>query len=240
MPWESSELFLATLDLSTASLADVRKVAGGSDSSVCQSQFSSSHLYYCSDESGYTLLYRLPLSPSSTAELAMPPSNFDVAEGDWTFSLCRYALLSPTHALLSPVINGLSQFQLLNLSSKTLTPVPSPFVSMEQLRVVSENEVVFIGSANAEPSAVTVVEFEGEGQEATFRTVKASAVVDKKTIPDGIFSTPEGVLLDVSDGKGGSRTVNVLFYPPSNPNFEGVSGELVSVSPSIVSSPSPR
>ena len=100
MPWDATELRVASYDVASgASTAGHQLIAGSDgDTSVLQPAWhpSSGALYYISDESGYWNLYRAPSSLKDGASSARCPAEVDFGGSSpgWSFGQQGFAFLA--------------------------------------------------------------------------------------------------------------------------------------------------
>lgn len=84
MPWESARLFSGTVALDEPSerVKDVKPIAGGKETSVCQPKWDAEGktVYFIWDKSGFGLLYRWDITAEGEPELAMETLEYDLAD----------------------------------------------------------------------------------------------------------------------------------------------------------------
>ncbi len=98
MPWDGSELWVATLD-EAGSPRDARKLAGGKSESIFQPEWSpAGGLYFVSDRTGWWNLYRF--DEEGTAEIVIA-RDAEFGQPQWSFDSRGYAFLEDGRILAS-------------------------------------------------------------------------------------------------------------------------------------------
>ena len=209
MPWDGTELWLADVG-ADGSLVNARCVAGGSDESIFQPEWSPDGvLHFVSDRSGWWNLYRLragqvePLAPME-AEFGLP---------QWTLGMSTYAFESATQIVCAYTQNGLWQLAALDTRARALQPVDAPFTSISGLRA-GPGRAVFIGASPSQSPAVV----EWNLRDGSFTVLRRSNSV---TVDEGYLSLPEPVEFPTENG----QTAHGLFYAPRNRDNSAPAGE---------------
>ncbi|KAI0317789.1 Alpha/Beta hydrolase protein [Amylostereum chailletii] len=183
-------------------------------------------LLFTSDETGYLnpRIYSVP-SKTHTALLASPISQ-DFSDIPWRLGGSPYTILPASNGsakadsiLLSAFSQGRQILYLLDLTSKTLVPVESPFVEVVSIRATGPASVVFIAKSPTAPQAVVHLTLQPSVSHpdivhTTHRVLKSS--MDSSPFPTGIVSQPLPLTLDI-----GGEPVHVVLYQPTNPAYDG-------------------
>jgi dipeptidyl aminopeptidase/acylaminoacyl peptidase len=203
MPWDRTELWVASLDDDGAP-SDARLVAGGPNESVFQPEWSpEGTLYFVSDRTGWWNLYRAvdeEIEPvcSMEAEFGVP---------QWVFGQSTYGFAGDDCIVCAYNQRGIWQLANLSTPDGRLDPIETPFTDIGQVRV-NGGKVVLVAGSPTEPSQVACLEL-ATGERKTLR--RSSEV----TVDTGYVSIPEPVEFPT----GGGLTSHAFFYRPANKDF---------------------
>ncbi|CDZ97872.1 Dipeptidyl aminopeptidase [Phaffia rhodozyma] len=231
MPWEDTQLWTGQIEglgEVGAKVINSKRITSGEETAVSQPTFSEDGkwLYFVWDKTGFSILYRVKAGSDEKPELAMEKIKSDIVSPAWRLDSSRYVLLSDKYALITPSIKSIMVPHLLDLITKTSTPIPSPFVVFSEIRRISSTSVLLVGLSATKPSRLAILTFPTsyDVPGVKFTTVKSSAVVDEKVIPPGTFSEGKGLEFDIpgaGNDEGKTVNLNVLFYPPKNARYAG-------------------
>ncbi|MDX1988434.1 MAG: prolyl oligopeptidase family serine peptidase [Candidatus Obscuribacter sp.] len=227
MPWDESVLFTAEVG-ADGSLANHRKVAGGTDVSIFQPQWGKDGtLYFVSDESGYWQLkairdfFTMDVIDVSTEKF----KNCEFGLPMWVFGQSTYAVVDDE---IIAAVNLRGLWTLLRIKVRFEGEDGLGYVCHQQVEVISspysEFSYLTAGSgrvamlAGAAGIANTVVEYDlATGQ---FQELCSSAPL---SLDSGYLSSPEVIEFPTSGG----RTAFAFYYPPTNKDFQSQeSGQL--------------
>jgi dipeptidyl aminopeptidase/acylaminoacyl peptidase len=206
MPWDGTELWMAGI-ARDGSLVEPMHVAGGSDESIFQPEWSpDGELYFVSDRTGWWNLYRVArfdASPVSVEALHPMPAEF--GKPQWTFSQTSYAFLTARRLVVTYCEGGRWKMALLETDPRKFEPLDLRFEPTDGVRA-NARDVFFIGGSATEPPAV-----------ARMSIAAAEAEVLRSSTQDRIapewISTAEPIAFD-SEG----ASVHAFYYPPKNPS----------------------
>lgn len=200
MPWDGTELWIATFH-ADGTLHGAQCIAGGREESIVQPEWSpDGDLYFVSDRTGWWNLYRWheqaiePMCPKS-AEFGLP---------HWVFRMTTYGFESPTSLICTYVERGVQHLARLNTETKALTPIDTPYTSINGLQVAAGKAVYGAGSPTA-PGAIVVHDL-ATGEIEVLR--KSSEM----EIDPGYLSVPEVIEFPTNNG----LTAYAIYYPPTN------------------------
>jgi len=216
MPWDASTLWLADV-AADGSLANVHRVAGGrggngNDSGGGESIFQPSwsprgELHFVSDRSGWWNLYRWR---DARAE-ALHPTAAEFGVPQWVFGMSTYGFDGQGRIVCSVIRDARSTLALLDPQTGRLDDIPTPFVSIEWLRV-GAGFAVFIGASPIEPAAVIRLDL-ASGAWQALRSTSAAR-------PDPQF-TSVAEPITFASGASGEATAHAFFYRPTSRDCEG-------------------
>lgn len=215
MPWDGTELKVADVDPGSGRLlADPRPVAGGTEESIFQPEWSPDGvLHFVSDRSGWWNLYRAaadggaePLAPME-AELGVP---------QWTFGPSTYAFLPGGRIACLYGRGPVWRLGLLEPGSGRVTPLELPFTSFYpmRLRSLAGGRLATFAGSSTEPTALVVIDPASGAVEVVQRS-------EELALDPAYLSEPRPVEFPTENGE----TAHALFYPPANPDFRAPTGE---------------
>ena len=153
MPWEGTTLFVVEL-AEDGTPADPVDIAGGEKESIFQPEWTpdGSALIFVSDRTGWWNLYRHSLADGRTS----PLTNIDAEFGrpQWVFGMSAYAFAGADRMVCSYISNGLAQLATLDLASRQLLPIESPYTDFSSIRARGDSVVFRAGSAVTPASIV--------------------------------------------------------------------------------------
>ncbi|HEY8676168.1 MAG TPA: prolyl oligopeptidase family serine peptidase [Candidatus Dormibacteraeota bacterium] len=209
MPWDATELWLATVT-ETGDPVDAVLVAGGPDESIVQPQWSTDGvLHFLSDRSGWWNLYRL----EGATVRAVLPMEADFGAPQWQFDSSTYDVAG---SLAVCAISTRGRNKLLRIDTQTGShaEIQLPFSVLGAVRVDGGRAVMI---AAGEDVHARVIEVDmRDGSHRVLRTASDLA-------PDpGTLSRPEAIEFPTT----GERTAHAFYYPPCNPDHVAPPGEL--------------
>lgn len=208
MPWDGSTLWLIDLDEGLPI-----EIAGGSNESICQVQWSpNGDLYFCSDRSGFWNLYRFKQEQveclyEMEAEFGIPA---------WVFGRPTYAFV--THQNCEQIVcayseKGVDRLALLDPEKRHLKQLDLPFTLASNLCTLGD-KIYFFGASPLMPSSIVALDPYTCQVDLIRRGVKALPSAEWISLPELI----EYPSLNEKMGYG-------FFYPPKNPKCKGPIGE---------------
>lgn len=210
MPWDGSELWVGSF-AEDGSLATSECVAGGSDVSIFQPEWSSDGaLYFVSDRSGWWNLHRLN-QDGSVEPLCEMPAEFGMPQ--WGFGMSTYAFESAERIVCAYIENGISKLALIDTRTKTLAPIDSSYTDIRFVRAASGRAVMRAGSPT---EAAAIVKLDLETRDFDVLRRSSSLQIDA-----AYLSAPRVVEFPTEDG----LTAYGFFYPPKNRDYSGLDSE---------------
>jgi len=219
MPWDSTTLNVATLDRTgpgLPSVVEIETLVDQPDVAVAQPRFSPDgrSLFYISDQSGWSNLYRYDLDTRTHHPLTTDP--VEVTIPAWVQGIRTYGL-SPDGQRIYHVRNeaGFDRLWVYGLQTEQARPVDSPLQDYTELRQIAiaptSGTLAFVASAGTIGARVVTYQ---PGSDAPVRVHRRST---GETIPPADLSTPQPVHWTADDG----TTVHGLYYPPASSRFAG-------------------
>jgi len=210
MPWDGCELWVGEF-ADDGTLSSTRWVAGGAAESIFQPEWSPDGvLYFASDRNGWWNLQRISADGEiegvhhSKAELGMP---------QWVFGMSSYAFVSATMVVCSPVEQGISHLETVDLTTGAVKNVDCPFTDIQYLRAEGNRLVMRVGSPT-DVASISLYDLE-TGKFETLRRAN-----DQEVYP-AYFSIPRPIEFPTEAG----LTAHGFFYPPQNPDYRGPDNE---------------
>ncbi|HID50817.1 MAG TPA: S9 family peptidase [Anaerolineae bacterium] len=210
MPWDGVELWVGDLNEAGTALDNLTLVAGGPAESIFQPQWSpDGTLFFVSDRSDWWNLHRWH---NGMAE-ALYPLEAEFGMPQWVFGMSTYGFADANTIVCSYTQDGRWHLARLDVTTRILTDIDTPYTSIFSLRV-GDDFAVFIGGSAVRPSAIVRLDLTtGDAQELRQST---SLTVDEAylSIPQPIEFPTENFL-----------SAYALYYPPQNGDFTAPEGE---------------
>ncbi|MEO1134526.1 MAG: S9 family peptidase, partial [Cyanobacteria bacterium J06639_1] len=203
MPWDGSQVWVAKV-AADGSLKDVQCVAGNSRESIFQPEWSPDGvLHFVSDRSGWWNLYRYQAGQVETlcdmeAEFGLP---------QWVFGMSTYGFASRDRIVCAYSQNGLQHLALLDTTSKELSPISAPYISISSLQVGAEFAAFVGASTTTVPAVVKLNLATGKCEE-----VRQAIAFD---LDPAYLSQPRAIEFPTTDG----ATSQGFYYPPTHPDY---------------------
>jgi dipeptidyl aminopeptidase/acylaminoacyl peptidase len=224
MPWDGTRLQVASLKARAGgmpNLAEVRTIAGGDEIAIFQPQFSPGgrFLVYISDQDEWWQLYRYDLLTGEHRKITDTPAEH--AGPAWTQGLRTFDL-SPDglHMIFLSNQNGwVSMWQAsLDDGDVTRVPVEEQYTYLMYPRISPDGKrVALVASGSTVAWRLISLPLPG-----TDRQLPMTAHILRRTgseeLPAQVYASAQAMQWAGLDGSD----VHGLFYPPTNPAFEGL------------------
>lgn len=209
MPWDGTELWVGEL-LGDGTLGEVERVAGASDESIFQPEWSpDGTLHFVSDRTGWWNLFRW--RKGEVEPLIEMEAEFGIPQ--WVFGESLFGFESSEQIICAFNKMGIWHLARLDTETKKLEEIETPYSEIRQV-VVASNQIVFLGSSPTEPISVVRVDL-GNNQLEVLRRGR------EVTIDAANFSMPESIEYPTA----GDRTAYGFYYAPQNPRHIGPSDD---------------
>jgi dipeptidyl aminopeptidase/acylaminoacyl peptidase len=207
MPWDGTRLVVAD----AVNPEDRVVIAGGSDESVVQPEWApDGTLVFASDHTGWWNLYRY--DGAATAPILEMDAEF--AGPAWVFGESWYGFLSEGRIATSYYEKGRNCFGIIDAGG-VLEPVELGFSDYGyHLITDGDQRVWFVGARTNKASAI--VEFDASSGEVSLVRSNPSIVDDAYAAKAEVITFPTT----------GGDVAHAVYYPPTNPQFDGPAGEL--------------
>ncbi len=210
MPWDGTELWTAKIK-SDGTLDAPEKIAGGLEESIFQPEWSpDGSLIFISDRTGWWNFYRWNPTTQATESLCEKAAEFGLPL--WVFGMSTYGFAG-NRIICSYTENGLNRFASLDLDTRELAPIETPYSSIGGLQVCSDH-AVFVGGSSTEPTAI--VKYDLHTQQ--FEVLRRSSELK---IDSGYLSVPEAIEFPTEN----HLTAHALYYAPKNKDYTAPEGE---------------
>ena len=210
MPWDGTQLHMATLDL-RGILCEETIIAGGAAESIVQPEWlSNDRILFASDQSGFWNIY----SYDASGIYCVYPDAAEFSGPAWNFGSTYYCVLGPKHIIAQRMYKGATSLLIIDVDNSMATPLPSPwhaYFGMATLR----DRLYFVGGSPDRLATITSVSLSGEPGEEI-------ATAGKLAIDPVWFAMPESIEYPTRDG----ATAYAYFYAPRNPETQAPAGEL--------------
>jgi dipeptidyl aminopeptidase/acylaminoacyl peptidase len=213
MPWNGTTLCVAELD-EAGRVVEPQAVAGGVVESIFQPEWSQDGgaIFFVSDRSNWWNLYGFDLAARTAQALAPMAAEFGVPQ--WNLGMSTYACAGSDRIVCAYFAAGLGRLAVLELKSKTLRPIETPFTEFGSVKADGDR-VAFRAGAPDHPASIVALDLVS-GRHRIMR--KATDILDQgePRIADWL-TTVQPVEFPTTGG----NTAFGLFYPPRNPQFAG-------------------
>jgi dipeptidyl aminopeptidase/acylaminoacyl peptidase len=212
MPWDGTELRVATLD-DRGVPREPTLVAGGPTESIFQPTWSpSGELVYVSDRTGWWNLHLARAGAAGWAREHILAMNVEFGKPQWVFSQTTYCFLDARRIAATYVEQGRWKLGLLDLSRREFTKVTTSLEPLDSIHALG-GTLYFIGGSSTEPLCVaavaaTTAEAMGEAPAIIIRSAS------RDSIPPDWISAARPITFD-SNG----QAVHAFYYVPKNPDF---------------------
>ncbi len=209
MPWDGTELYVATTAKSGA-LGHPRKIAGGTDESIFQPSWSpDGTLYFVSDRTNWWNLYSV--TDGKTTPVLLTDAEFGAPQ--WVFGTTTYDF-QPNGNIVARYTRGGKWFlQLIGASVPENSAINLPYSTISSINVADDRAYAIAGSPT-EPESLIEVDLKTRQT----KLIRRSSSVQ----PDPAYtSVPEAIEFPTNSGK----TAHSFYYPPTNRDFRGPDGE---------------
>jgi len=210
MPWDSTELMLATFD--GKALENVKKVAGGDGYSICLPRFDGKNtLYFVMDRTveddaapgNWWNLYRYTDEVEQiTAERA------EFGEPHWVFGQRTYDFLSDNRIIAKMVKDGSDYLVLVDPDTKSLSLVDLAVSQYSSIIADAEDCVFFIGASARTTAAIYALDLESKNLQV-LRTSSGIA------LNRADLALPEFIAYPTADGEH----AHAFLYLPKNRRY---------------------
>lgn len=217
MPWDSTELRIASLDLTGAlpTIADTAIVAGGPEISIFQPHFTrdGQSLLYISDQTGWGHLYRRHLATGAIQQLTHGPAEHGTPA--WAHGMRTFAELpsgtivvirsqNAFHQLIAIDPTGAQRDLSPSLPGYTAFTAPAASPTAEQLAIVA--------SGGKQPPRIITIDL----TTPTSPKVHVLRRSDSELVPPSALSEPQPVSWTSFDGE----LAHGLYYPPASNRYQ--------------------
>ena len=200
MPWDSTELWVATWN-ENGTIANLKQVAGGHNESIFQPKWSPDHkLYYVSDRNGWWNLYYL--QKGQTQPLFEVEAEF--GRPQWVFGMSTYGFVSAEKIICAYTQNGVWYLASIQTKTRKLERIETDYTSIESVQV-NTNMVAFIGGSPSQFSSVAKLDLATQYP----YVIRKSCNVELKL---ECLSTPQTIKFPTANG----LISYAFFYPPQN------------------------
>jgi dipeptidyl aminopeptidase/acylaminoacyl peptidase len=205
MPWHGTELWVGELQ-EDGSLAHEERVAGGPQESIFQPHWSpDGTLYFVSDGTNWSNLYRL--SEGQSEQVVDMPAEF--GRPQWVFGMSTYDFASAERMICSYTQDGLWYLASLDLETLELTQIDVPYTDISYVRAAPDR-AVFCGGSPTEPRSIVELDL----STGTTRVLRRSSRVP---VGRDYLSRPRAITFPTGD----ELTAYGFHYRPQNPDCDG-------------------
>ncbi|TCD67717.1 hypothetical protein EIP91_012014 [Steccherinum ochraceum] len=229
MPWEGGEIHVGPVTYNASSqsisVTNSHHVAGKHSEASAAYPFwiNNDTFVFTVDVSGFQNPWTYTLSTKKSAPILPQPRDEEFSLPGWQLGASYGVVAHPgddtTHStvLFSAFKDGRSRLYLLTLHSGAIEELACPYVAIANVRRVADGHVVFVGGKVDE--GATLVQCSVKDYAAPHFTVLSGAT--KSSFSPAFFSKPQSITLHTDE----KEPLYVLYYPPTNPEYEAPEGE---------------
>jgi len=206
MPWDETSLFEATFD--DAGVEKSRRLVAGDHESLQQPRYDrEGHLIYISDRSGWWNLYR----DADGEAIALYPLDAEFGGPAWSFGQATYQPLNDGSLVVT--WDGDERTEIGVLSDSGMRRLSLSWEGVGGLRTDGTRVVAGVYSPTT-PSAIVEIDLTS----GACTTIRSSFV---NRIDAAYLSVPRAIEFPTEGG----LSAHAYYYPPTNADYEGPSGE---------------
>jgi len=210
MPWDGTQLHVATFDADGA-LVEETIIAGGAAESIVQPEWlTSDRILFASDQSGFWNLY----SYDASGIYCVYPDEAEYSGPAWGFGSKYYCVLGPRHVIAQRMHKGATSLLIIDVDNAMATPLPSEWQAYFGMTLLHDR-LYFVGGSPNRLATITSIDLSGVAGEPI-------AEAGRLAIDPAWFSIPESIEYPSRDG----TIAYAYFYPPCNPEVRAAAGEL--------------
>ena len=221
MPWDGTELWVADLiaepAAGTPKIGRTRMVAGGPDESVSQPRWGpEGRLYWISDRTGWWNLY----VDDGGRGHALAPRDAEFSRPDWVFGQSSYDFLADGRLIAIWSDQGIDHLGVVDPACDRVRELPTRFNRFSAVAALGDDAVA-IAASSTEPAGVVLIPLGADlnARDRPVRVLRRSREAPAE--PDWV-SVPQAITFPTT----GDRSAHAFWYPPINPDHEGVAGTL--------------
>jgi len=215
MPWDSTELWVASVD-HEGHLRDERQVAGGKDESVVQPEWApDGSIVFASDRTGWWNLYRLAADELRVGvePTALAPMSAEFAGPQWVFGLSWFGIAPDGTIVANANLGGRDELWMIPVgASAERVAVPDELIDG---LVVGDGRVAYLGAGSRHPRAVVLLDL----ARVERRELRRSFELE---VDEAYISRPEQITFPTTEGE----VAHAFYYPPTNPDVALPADEL--------------
>jgi dipeptidyl aminopeptidase/acylaminoacyl peptidase len=211
LPFEGAELWVADLGPDGA-LSNSKRVAGSDHEAMTQPVWApDGALYFVNDPNGWWNLY----AAEDGDVRAVSELEAELAPPQWIHGIQTYVFLPDGRIAIVVTRRAIDSLELLDPRSGELRPLDLPYTAYTAWSLASRgNTIVTVAASPTEAPAVVTIDVESGRSDVVRRSTTAQ-------IDERFISRPEPIEYETEDGPAYG-----FYYPPTNPDFEPLEGEL--------------
>ncbi len=212
MPWDGTQLWVATIDIDGV-LKEQKMISLGESDAIYQPEWGpDGSLFFVSDRTGWWNIHKW--DGDTTTNLT--PIQAEFAKPQWVFGSATYGVMSEDQIIASRTKNGKWGITTLNPNTGTLTELDSTYPEMGRGDLkVNASSLIVEASSPITPMSLLTYDFDSNA----WNSIASSNTAN---VPLSYISEP--IQIDYDSGTGITSHAN--YYGPSNPDFEGPAGSL--------------
>jgi dipeptidyl aminopeptidase/acylaminoacyl peptidase len=207
MPWDGT--LLKTGTITEKALVDIEEIAGSRDESIFQPEWApDGTIVFASDRSGWWNLYRF--DGGVTSPILAMEADFGVPA--WIFGLTSFGFLSEERILAAFWEGGVNHLGVVDPDG-SLRRLPNHLTGLDFLVTDGGSRAWFVGHGPTTPNSIHELDVD----------TGTLSVVRSNPMPAEPDYVPAARIITFPTADG--EVAHGVYYPPTNPGFEGPDGE---------------
>ncbi|KAJ7677742.1 alpha/beta-hydrolase [Mycena polygramma] len=240
MPWDGEQVFVGAVDIKDGQL-EIEPTQGnmapgqfprfriaGQPSAISAVQptwFDTNTLVFSCDVSGFHNPWVATVNRDAKTVESRPvlgqPEEFDFADPSWWLGESNIAVLDDANVLYAASRDGRTALYVVRLDG-TYFPVECPYVHVSRMRRMGPRKVVFLGSTGDKGPALVLCSL-SDSFTPTYTPLRGDP---ESPLSDSLLSRPVPLSLLIPAKQSSELTpLHLVYYPPKNPLYKGLSGE---------------
>jgi dipeptidyl aminopeptidase/acylaminoacyl peptidase len=221
MPWDGTELWLATLR-DDGTCAERRRVAGGLNESIFQPMWSPrGDLFFVSDRTGWWNLYRAADATAHPQDVNLTPLEVEFGKPQWVFSQTTYCFLDADRIAATFTEEGRWKLGILDARTRQFTRMPTELEPLESIRALG-GDLYCIGASPTQPLCIAQIIGASRDVAPAAPLATASAPAQVNIVRSGSSDPIAAEWISVAEAitfESNGQPVHAFYYPPRNPEY---------------------
>ena len=214
MPWDGTELWVATVT-GSGTLVHPTCIAGGESESIYQPGWGpDGTLYFASDRTGWWNLFRAdPSGGAIRPVLENPPPRAEFGRPQWVLGTATWACAGPSRMIAAYTQRGRWRFCAIDIRAGSWRDIATDLEPHDWL-AADERRALLVAGSPTMAAAVVRLDLESGAREVLRRS--STLAIDDRDV-----SVPEAIECATAAGE----TTHAFYYPPRNGDYSAAPAE---------------